>query len=188
MLYLWASCTLHIHSAGAKQLPAGCRDSLSLKPFQSHLPLCFTAVGPDPRIIHTEAASTPSLYLRNLLRTDQYINMSQSTSQQHSNGEAKLSELNRCVDISCFTGLERDSESDMSVTYTNMGERRPGLALLHLTRLQKEEWEQWRGVLGFTVTAQPSTLQASFNTNRASPGSGRQAGQIEGQWLISLPC
>lgn len=26
-----------------------------------------------------------------------------------------------------------------------------------------------------TVTAQPSTLQASFNTNRASPGSGRQA-------------
>lgn len=38
-----------------------------------------------------------------------------------------------------------------------------------------------KGGGGVTVTAQPGTLQASFNTNRASPGSGRQAGQIEGQ-------
>ncbi len=132
----------------------------------------------------------------NSVRTYQYINMSHPTSQQHSSGEAKLSAVNRRVDsadIRCFAQPYRVRKrlwSDMRVTYTNTAKRRQGLALVHLTLLQKEAWELGRGLAGggVTVTAQPSTLQASFNTNRASPGSGRQAGQIEGQWLISLPC
>ncbi len=132
----------------------------------------------------------------NSVRTYQYINMSHPTSQQHSSGEAKLSAVNRRVDsadIRCFAQPYR-VRSDSEVTWEwhtqTQAKRRQGLALVHLTLLQKEAWELGRGLAGggVTVTAQPSTLQASFNTNRASPGSGRQAGQIEGQWLISLPC
>lgn len=205
MLYLWASCTLHIHSAGVKQLPAGCRDSLSLKLFQSHLPFWFTAVGPDPRIFHVEH--------ENKLKNTQldffynYFNESSGIWFVHTNTSTCLTPLHNSTPLERLnlvqwtaaltvqtsdillspTGSERDSEVTWE-WHTQTRESGGQDSLYYTLPGCRKKRGSWGGGGGVTVTAQPSTLQASFNTNRASPGSGRQAGQIEGQWLISLPC
>lgn len=141
MLYLWASRTLHIHSPGVKQLPAGCHSvpKAFAKPPTSLVHSCGTLASSTRTLgLLLPGVSSPS----NETSETWFVHTSTSTVglngvpslEQHSTGEAKLSPANRRVDSadirrSCSASTRpphwvgEGLWSDVRVTYTNTGER-----------------------------------------------------------------